>query len=292
MNEGNITVVDVIATDDGYQLSRPAQDLYIAYEVVRRHIDSDGVRHYAQMSSAKITDDGYEFKFETGDVFTCASHEDRPASATVSDAIAGGSAAEDEPLIGEKTVFSGVLGAYESLVPLGKACLLPDEWAAVSASLTDDELASIIVYVDGSTGNVSSPYMLSFDEQHVANTAASDVGKPVEIKIPAISPALINLYDPDSSDTETYYPDGAYDSDEGVFVLDVSAAYERLKRGQNVWIRWYIPANDRVHVEQVLNYAVENDILICSTWSMDGSWEFTNYTGSEPEISPQPDPGE
>lgn len=90
MNEGNITVVDVIATDDGYQLSRPAQDLYIAYEVVRRHIDSDGVRHYAQMSSAKITDDGYEFKFETGDVFTCASHEDRPASATVSDAIAGG----------------------------------------------------------------------------------------------------------------------------------------------------------------------------------------------------------
>lgn len=91
MNEGNITVVDVIATDDGYQLSRPAQDLYIAYEVVRRHIDSDGVRHYAQMSSARITDDGYEFKFETGDVFTCASHEDRPASATVSDAIAGGS---------------------------------------------------------------------------------------------------------------------------------------------------------------------------------------------------------
>ena len=90
MNEGNITVVDVIATDDGYQLSRPAQDLYIAYEVVRRHIDSDGVRHYAQMSSARITDDGYEFKFETGDVFTCASHEDRPASATVSDAIAGG----------------------------------------------------------------------------------------------------------------------------------------------------------------------------------------------------------
>ncbi len=85
MNEGNITVVDVIATDDGYQLSRPAQDLYIAYEVVRRHIDSDGVRHYAQMSSAKITDDGYEFKFENGDVFTCASHEDRPASATVSD---------------------------------------------------------------------------------------------------------------------------------------------------------------------------------------------------------------
>lgn len=85
MNEGNITVVDVIATDDGYQLSRPAQDLYIAYEVVRRHIDSDGVRHYAQMSSARITDDGYEFKFETGDVFTCASHEDRPASVTVSD---------------------------------------------------------------------------------------------------------------------------------------------------------------------------------------------------------------
>lgn len=99
MNEGNITVVDVIATSDGYALSRPAQDLYIAYEVVRRHIDDNGVRHYAQMSSAKITEDGYEFVFETGDTFTCASHEDLPTSETLSDELAGGGSSGGGALI-------------------------------------------------------------------------------------------------------------------------------------------------------------------------------------------------
>lgn len=275
MNEGNITVVDVIATDDGYQLSRPAQDLYIAYEVVRRHIDSDGVRHYAQMSSAKITDDGYEFKFETGDVFTCASHEDRPASATVSDAIAGGSS--DEPLIYEveETVYTGVLGEYEKVYPGLNiyACKLSDDWMAVRSTLTESELASAVVYVDG----VADGYGL--DGAAVLNTLETDVGKPVAIKVTKTktSPALIDLYDPDSEDTETYYPDGAYDSDEGAFVLDVSAAYERLKRGQNVWIRWYCEGG--VVVEQVLNYSVDDDTLYFTTWLFDGGRAFTNFTG-------------
>lgn len=273
MNEGNITVVDVIATDDGYQLSRPAQDLYIAYEVVRRHIDSDGVRHYAQMSSAKITDDGYEFKFETGDVFTCASHEDRPASATVSDAIAGGSS--DEPLIYEveETVYTGVLGEYEQVIWAIYACKLNDDWTAVMSTLTESELDSAVVYVDG----VADEYHLLSDGIHVVGTLETDVGKPVEIKVAKTktSPALINLYDPDSADTETYYPDGAYDSDEGVFVLDVSAAYERLKRGQNVWIRWYY--GDVLLTELVYTYYEKDDALLMET--ADTSYKFSNYTG-------------
>lgn len=201
MNEGNITVVDVIATDDGYQLSRPAQDLYIAYEVVRRHIDSDGVRHYAQMSSAKITDDGYEFKFETGDVFTCASHEDRPASATVSDAIAGGSS--DEPLIGEHT----------------------------------------------------------------------------------FSPALINLYDPDSEDTTNYLSDGVEYDDGYVVSFDVSAAYERLKRGLPVWVRVFDPDMGdagAVTIGLVLNYLLTDDDELQLAFSMNNYTAFVycdNYTG-------------
>lgn len=288
MNEGNITVVDVIATDDGYQLSRPAQDLYIAYEVVRRHIDSDGVRHYAQLSSARITDDGYEFTFETGDVFTCASHEDRPASATVSDAIAGGSS--DEPLISEveETVYTGVLGEYVRISQMiaAYACKLDDDWTAVMSTLTENELGSAVVYVDG----VADGYSLLMG--YVGGTLATDVGKPVAIKVAktTISPALINLYDPDSEDTENYYPDGVYDSENDVFTLDVSAAYERLKRGQNVWIRWY--NNGGVVVEQVLTYGVADDTLYCQTWFSDGGFRFTNYTGSDPEINPQPDPGE
>lgn len=109
MNEGNITVVDVIATSDGYALSRPAQDLYIAYEVVRRHIDDNGVRHYAQMSSAKITEDGYEFVFETGDTFTCASHEDLPTSETLSDELAGGGSSGGGALIVNLDSSTGAL---------------------------------------------------------------------------------------------------------------------------------------------------------------------------------------
>ncbi len=106
------------------------------------------------------------------------------------------------------------------------------------------------------------------------------------------SPALINLYDPNSSDTDTYYPDGAYDSDAGAFVLDVSAAYERLKRGQNVWIRHY---DSRVLVELVVSYGVAYGNLFCQTFFSNGEWLFTNYTGTsddsgtendQPPISP------
>lgn len=236
------------------------------------------------VSVATLTDDDVvvlriePLDVKVSDAFRAAVGKAAPAGGG-----SGGSAAEDEPLIGEKTVFSGVLGAYESLVPLGKACLLPDEWAAVSESLTDDELASIIVYVDGSATGDGYPYVLSLDGQHVSNTTASDVGKSVEIKIPAISPALINLYDPDSSDTETHYPDGAYDSDEGVFVLDVSAAYERLKRGQNVWIRYF-----DVNMESLLFSSViafygndDGDVLTMIDGYNTISWVFTNFNGTD-----------
>ena len=91
MNDGTTLIVDVKQIDGKYVLSQPAEDLWVAYEVVRRHIDTDGVRHYSQMTDAKMTADGYEFKFDTGDVFTCTSHLLKPASDTCSDTSGGGS---------------------------------------------------------------------------------------------------------------------------------------------------------------------------------------------------------
>ena len=84
-NEGNL-IVDVIATSTGYRLSRSAQDLYIAYEVIRRHVDSTGARHFAQLTSAKLTHNGYEFTFDNGDVFTASSADAYPSALAVSDA--------------------------------------------------------------------------------------------------------------------------------------------------------------------------------------------------------------
>lgn len=85
-----ITIVTVVPEGEGFRLDHPAEDLWIAYEVVRRHVDADGVRHYAQLTDAKMTDEGYEFTFDTGDVFSCVNATDFPASDSVSDASGGG----------------------------------------------------------------------------------------------------------------------------------------------------------------------------------------------------------
>lgn len=92
MHDGTTLIVDVLTLgENSYALSLPAEDLWVAYEVVRRHVDANGVRHYSQMIEAKTTSDGYSFKFDTGDTFTCASHLDKPTSSTLSDEIGGGS---------------------------------------------------------------------------------------------------------------------------------------------------------------------------------------------------------
>lgn len=86
MFDGTTLIVDVVTLgENSYALSLPAEDLWVAYEVVRRHVDANGVRHYSQMTEAKTTSDGYSFKFDTGDTFTCSSHLDRPTSSTLSD---------------------------------------------------------------------------------------------------------------------------------------------------------------------------------------------------------------
>lgn len=86
MFDGTTLIVDVETLgENSYALSLPAEDLWVAYEVVRRHVDANGVRHYSQMTEAKTTSDGYSFKFDTGDTFTCSSHLDRPTSSTLSD---------------------------------------------------------------------------------------------------------------------------------------------------------------------------------------------------------------
>ena len=91
MYNESTTIVDVVTLgESGYALSMKAEDLWVAFEVVRRHIDADGARHYSQMVEAKTTSDGYSFKFDTGDVFTCASHEEYPTSETLSDESSGG----------------------------------------------------------------------------------------------------------------------------------------------------------------------------------------------------------
>jgi hypothetical protein len=92
MFDGTTLIVDVETLgENSYALSLPAEDLWVAYEVVRRHVDANGVRHYSQMTEAKTTSDGYSFKFDTGDTFTCSSHIDRPTSSTLSDETGGGS---------------------------------------------------------------------------------------------------------------------------------------------------------------------------------------------------------
>ena len=86
MFDGTTLIVDVLTLgENSYALSLPAEDLWVAYEVVRRHVDANGVRHYSQMTEAKTTADGYSFKFDTGDTFTCSSHLDKPTSSTLSD---------------------------------------------------------------------------------------------------------------------------------------------------------------------------------------------------------------
>lgn len=92
MFDGTTLIVDVLTLgENSYALSLPAEDLWVAYEVVRRHVDANGVRHYSQMTEAKTTTDGYSFKFDTGDTFTCPSHLDQPTSSTLSDEQGGGS---------------------------------------------------------------------------------------------------------------------------------------------------------------------------------------------------------
>lgn len=90
MYNESTTIVDAVATTDGYALSIKAGDLYIAYEVVRRHVDEAGARHFAQLTKSEITEDGYAFTFDTGDVFTCTGADEYPASETLSDDSSGG----------------------------------------------------------------------------------------------------------------------------------------------------------------------------------------------------------
>ena len=91
MFDGTTTVVDVETLgENSYKLAIKAQELYIAYEVVRRHIDANGARHYSQMIEAKIDSNGYSFTFDTGDVFTAATYDDYPVASSISDTQGGG----------------------------------------------------------------------------------------------------------------------------------------------------------------------------------------------------------
>jgi len=282
-------IVDVVAVDNGFSLSKKAGDLYEAArngDVIRRHniSDSPAVVNYAYVGLSEVKKDssGFKFKFASGDEFTASDADAYPSASSVSDS----NVPEDEPLIYDAIARAGTLADFiavgEIFSPITHqkttlyGLVLPDDTPDVPLYISIDgsekatvELSSDEIVYDEFVGKKIVP----------KNGSLSD-DTPYIVTYEKTSPALINLYDPDSSDTETYCPDGAYDSDNGVFVLDVSAAYERLKRGQNVWIRWYSDVHDGdVSVEQVLSYAVVNDTLYCSTWFMDGGFRFTNYTG-------------
>lgn len=114
MYNESTTIVDAVATTDGYALSIKAGDLYIAYEVVRRHVDEAGARHFAQLTKSEITEDGYAFTFDTGDVFTCTGADEYPASETLSDESSGGGSGGGVLVVHEvqhqgETLVSGTL---------------------------------------------------------------------------------------------------------------------------------------------------------------------------------------
>lgn len=160
-----ITIVTVVPEGDGFRLDHPAEDLWIAYEVVRRHVDADGVRHYAQLTGAKMTSEGYEFTFDTGDVFSCSSATDYPTSDTVSDESGGGSGgamivheveASRELLTGTLPNVDGY--AWRTETESGK----PVYYVDVEAELDDVDVNSLQVVIGNKHFNNNSMERLAY----------------------------------------------------------------------------------------------------------------------------------
>lgn len=89
MTDGNTLIVDVVLSGDGYMLNDTPVNMMIAYEVVRRHVTDNGT-FYSQMTMKQKTTEGYVFKFDTGDEFTCTSDTAYPTAESVSDETGGG----------------------------------------------------------------------------------------------------------------------------------------------------------------------------------------------------------
>lgn len=84
MTDGNTLIVDVIQKGDDYILNDTPVNMMIAYEVVRRHVTDSGT-FYSQLTKKHKTAEGYEFVFDTGDTFTCASDTANPTASSISD---------------------------------------------------------------------------------------------------------------------------------------------------------------------------------------------------------------
>lgn len=287
-------IVDVVAVDNGYSLSKKAGDLFEAAKagtVIRRHdVNETGNPDYKDyayvgLSEVKLNGSGYSFTFASGDEFTASDADAYPSASSISDAIAGSGASEDEPLIGERT-FTQVLGDPTSE---GSGMMKTYYYEL------DDDIERYLEYAV----DYAEDYQMYDPKQNCSYTiggftqdggffekkdgkfyygvfGAQIAGNRTFVMTETtFSPALINLYDPDSEDTSTYYPDGVYDSDNDVFTLDVSAAYERLKRGQNVWVRMWIQG--RVFNDLVNSFYEEDDALTIAT--PNNELLFVNYNG-------------
>lgn len=249
------------------------------------------------VSVATLTDDDVvvlriePLDVKVSDAFRAAVGKAAPAGGG-----SGGSSDEPEPLIGERT-FTQVLGDPTSEGSGMMKTYYYELDDGIEEYLEYDETLEIYLpkqncsYTIGGFGNQDGSFVRKDDKFYYTVLVAQIAGDRTFVMTETTySPALINLYDPDSSDVETYYPDGAYDSDNEVFVLDVSAAYERLKRGQNVWIRWSYDGGLRAELVSGY-YEVEvkqaGDVLMLLTF--DATFQFTNYKGTSDDSGAEND---
>lgn len=173
MHDGTTLIVDVETLgENSYALSLPAEDLWVAYEVVRRHVDANGVRHYSQMTEAKTTANGYSFKFDTGDTFTCSSHLDRPTSSTLSDTSSELPAvgANDKNKYLHTNESTGALEWAEggsgggALIVTRTADTLDKTWNEIVTAMTTTG-AVLASYVDGAIESLVTFKNASMDEK-------------------------------------------------------------------------------------------------------------------------------
>ena len=87
-------VVNVITTTANdtttYSLDEKAGVLFSAGDVTRKHV-TDGGTYTSKLVRKTLTDDGYEFAFDTGDVFSASTDDAYPTASSISDSTGGGS---------------------------------------------------------------------------------------------------------------------------------------------------------------------------------------------------------
>ena len=211
----------------------------------------------------------------------------------------GGGGGSAEPLIEEKTVFTQTLGTPESSGSGLSILYMYELDGGVSEYLTYDENDDSCTLkdgcdctLDGDKISVGVIYNFVFqDDKYWLTVGAFPLVGDLHFVITQTvkSPALLDLYDENDPNGDTsYLPDGVeIDDENGDYVVnfDTSAAYDRLRKGQRVWVRMYDNVLGSVGYGIVSYFAeVEYNNEAAILFVAYGiNVILTNYTGEEAE---------